>query len=119
MHRGNHLFFDHRRVLVLLARCLRIVNFQELRKDEFAQSIFQALGRSFLDGATPAQTQAHRSNGRCQRRRLRHLLCPPTICSTPMQRTRFRDRVYCLRTADKAPDVLVGGLLFLLVLQEN
>jgi hypothetical protein len=40
MHRGNHLFFDHRRVLVLLARCLRIVNFQELRKDEFAQSIF-------------------------------------------------------------------------------
>jgi hypothetical protein len=33
-HRGNHLFFDHRGVLVLITRCLRIVNFVELRKDE-------------------------------------------------------------------------------------
>jgi hypothetical protein len=34
MHRGNHLSFDHRRVLVLLERCQRIVNFVELRNGE-------------------------------------------------------------------------------------
>jgi hypothetical protein len=34
-----------------------------------------------------------------------------------MLRTRRWDRVYCLRTADKAPDTTIGGFSFLLDLQ--
>jgi hypothetical protein len=34
MHRGNHPFLDHRRVLVLVGRCRRIANFLELRLGE-------------------------------------------------------------------------------------
>ena len=34
-----------------------------------------------------------------------------------MPRTRLWDRVYCLRTADKAPDKNIGGFSFLLVFQ--
>ena len=65
---------------------------------KFVEFSFSALGRSFFDGAAPAETRLHRSDGPCQRIRLRHLLCPATICSTPMQGTSFRDSLlltYC------------------------
>jgi hypothetical protein len=59
---------------------------------------FSALGRSFFDGGAPTQTRVHRSDGQCQRIRLRHLLYPATTCSTTMQGRRLWDSLllpYC------------------------
>jgi hypothetical protein len=58
---------------------------------KFAVFNFSALGLSFFDGAAPAQTRAYRPASQCQRIRLRHLLCPATTRSTPMQGTRHLD----------------------------
>ncbi len=62
--------------------------FSDSLKTKFAQSIIQELGRSLFDGAPPAETRAHRSDGQCQRIRLRQPLHPATTCSTPMPRRR-------------------------------
>src|SRR5918995_2701183 len=55
---------------------------------KFAECGFSALVPSFFDGAAPAETRAHGSDGQCQRSRLRHLLYPTTTSSTPMPRRR-------------------------------
>jgi hypothetical protein len=60
----------------------------------FGEFLFLAFGRSFFDGAAPAETRAHRSDGQCQRFRLHHLLYPLTTCSTPMLGRGF-GIVYC------------------------
>ena len=44
---------------------------------------------------------------------------PPAMPCNHLQHTDARDEVSGKSTADKAADVLVGGFLFLLVLQEN
>jgi hypothetical protein len=62
--------------------------FSDSLKTKFAQSIIQELGRSLFDGAPPAETRAHRSDGQRQRIRLRQPLHPATTCSTPMPRRR-------------------------------
>jgi hypothetical protein len=62
--------------------------FSDSLKTKFAQSIIQEHGRSLFDGAPPAETRAHRSDGQCQRIRLRQPLHPATTCSTPMPRRR-------------------------------
>src|SRR5215203_7450328 len=80
-------------------------------KAKFAQCGFSALGPSFFDATAPAETRAHRSDGQCQRIRLRHLLYPATTSSTRI--------VYCLRTADKAFDTNIVCFSFLRDLQEK
>src|SRR5215208_1454475 len=67
---------------------------------KFAGFNVSALGRSFFNGGASAQTRAHRPDGQCKRIRLRHLLCPATTCSTPMQVTRLLDRVCCCQAFD-------------------
>jgi hypothetical protein len=86
---------------------------------KFVEFGFSRLGRSFFDGAPPAETRADRSDGQCQRISLRQPLHPATTCSTPMPRMRLWDRVYCCPTADKAPDMNIGGFSFLRDLQEK
>src|SRR5829696_3519508 len=82
------------------------------------QEVWPRLLRSGPCAAT-AETQAHRSDGQCQRSRLRHPLYPTTTSSTPMPRRRLWDRVYCLRTADKSFDTNIVCFSFSQDLQEN
>jgi hypothetical protein len=78
---------------------------------KLAECGYSSLGPSFFDGTAPAETQAHRSDGQCQRFLLRHLLYPTTTCSTPMQGTRFRDSLllpYCCQ--DPSSMIAVSSL---------
>jgi hypothetical protein len=54
MHRGDHLFFDHRRVFVWVGGCQRTANFVELRQPEVRKiSLLRRLINKAKSGQRP------------------------------------------------------------------
>jgi hypothetical protein len=88
-------------------------------KAKFAECGFSALGPSFFDGTVPAQTRAHRSDGKCHRGFAYTTCCSPQPLVARQCQGRSFGIVYCLRTADKALDTNIVDFSFLRDLQEN
>src|SRR5215211_9302867 len=72
-----------------------------------------------FDGTAPAQTRAHRSDGKCHRGFAYATCCSPQPLVACQCQGRSFGIVYCLRTADKALDTNIVVFSFLRDLQEN
>src|SRR5215208_2974708 len=72
-----------------------------------------------FDGTAPAQTRAHRSDGKCHRGFAYTTCCSPQPLVARQCQGRGFWIVYCLRTADKALDTNIVVFSFLRDLQEN